>query len=36
MNTLDTIVALWVLVLLAIVCFNALAIRQLIKMREEE
>jgi hypothetical protein len=36
MNTLDTIVTLWMLVLLAIVCFNALALRQLTKMREEE
>jgi hypothetical protein len=36
MDTFDIFISLWSLMLLMIVFFNALAIRQLTKMREEE
>jgi hypothetical protein len=36
MDTFDTFVALWVLLILLIISFQAYALRQLTKMREEE
>ncbi len=36
MEAFDTFVLLWTLMLLIIICFNALAFHRLTKMREEE